>query len=136
MAKQCSSSRSACSKTSLHTCEQVGALNPERLETLKRRMADMPRGPGCDPPFLYGSHYSCPGFVMFWLVRAAPGHLLRWGPPDQSLRTPLTCPAAISHPIICGVCRVRASLRVRAMSIGGLIRVARTRSCILVSKPC
>ena len=32
---------------------------------------------GCDPPFLYGSHYSCPGYVMFWMVRAAPGHLLR-----------------------------------------------------------
>lgn len=26
---------------------------------------------------MYGSHYSCPGYVMFWLVRAAPGHLLR-----------------------------------------------------------
>lgn len=30
-----------------------------------------------DPPFLYGTHYSCPGYVMYWLVRAAPGHLLR-----------------------------------------------------------
>lgn len=26
---------------------------------------------------MYGSHYSCPGYVMFWMVRAAPGHLLR-----------------------------------------------------------
>ena len=58
----------------------MGALKPERLATLKQRMADMPCEPGCDPPFLYGSHYSCPGFVMFWLVRAAPGHLLRWSP--------------------------------------------------------
>ena len=32
---------------------------------------------GMDAPFMYGSHYSCPGYVMFWLVRAAPGHLLR-----------------------------------------------------------
>lgn len=32
---------------------------------------------GMDTPFMYGSHYSCPGYVMFWLVRAAPGHLLR-----------------------------------------------------------
>lgn len=32
---------------------------------------------GSDPPFLYGTHYSCPGYVMYWLVRAAPGHLLR-----------------------------------------------------------
>ena len=32
---------------------------------------------GADPPFLYGTHYSCPGYVMYWLVRAAPAHLLR-----------------------------------------------------------
>ena len=30
-----------------------------------------------EPPFLYGSHYSTPGFTMFWLVRAAPAHMLR-----------------------------------------------------------
>lgn len=32
---------------------------------------DMPK------PFMYGTHYSTPGYVMFWLVRAAPGHMLR-----------------------------------------------------------
>ena len=32
---------------------------------------------GSDRPFLYGTHYSCPGYVMYWLVRAAPAHLLR-----------------------------------------------------------
>ena len=32
---------------------------------------------GADPPFLYGTHYSCPGYVMYWLVRATPAHLLR-----------------------------------------------------------
>jgi factor associated with neutral sphingomyelinase activation len=26
---------------------------------------------------MYGTHYSTPGYVMFWLVRAAPGHMLR-----------------------------------------------------------
>ena len=30
-----------------------------------------------NPPFLYGTHFSCPGYVMYWLVRAAPAHLLR-----------------------------------------------------------
>lgn len=55
----------------------VGALNPERLATLRERFCEMPPGDGADKPFLYGTHYSCPGFVMFWLVRAAPGHLLR-----------------------------------------------------------
>lgn len=28
-------------------------------------------------PFMYGTHYSTPGYVMFWLVRAAPAHMLR-----------------------------------------------------------
>ena len=34
----------------------MGALNPERLATLRRRLAEMP-----DPKFLYGTHYSTPG---------------------------------------------------------------------------
>ena len=39
--------------------------------------AEMPAHDPSDPPFLYGTHYSCPGYVMFWLVRAAPAHMLR-----------------------------------------------------------
>jgi factor associated with neutral sphingomyelinase activation len=31
---------------------------------------------GSPPPFLYGSHYSTPGFVLHYLVRAAPQHML------------------------------------------------------------
>lgn len=31
---------------------------------------------GALPPFLYGTHYSTPGYVMFWLVRAAPAHMV------------------------------------------------------------
>ena len=58
----------------------VGALNPERLARLRERFREMPAGEGGDAPFLYGTHYSCPGYVMFWLVRAAPGHILRCGP--------------------------------------------------------
>ena len=30
-----------------------------------------------DPGFMYGSHYSTPGYVMFWLVRTAPEQMLR-----------------------------------------------------------
>lgn len=55
----------------------VGALNKERLAMLRRRYAEMPRDADSPPPFLYGTHYSCPGYIMFWLVRAAPAHLLR-----------------------------------------------------------
>ena len=55
----------------------MGALNGDRLAALRARFAEMPREAGDPPPFLYGTHYSCPGYVMFWLVRVAPGHLLR-----------------------------------------------------------
>jgi factor associated with neutral sphingomyelinase activation len=34
-------------------------------------------GGGMPQPFMYGTHYSTPGYVMYWLVRAAPGHMLR-----------------------------------------------------------
>merc|ERR1719282_1025330 len=49
----------------------VGALDEERLRRLKQRFQDMP-----EPRFLYGSHYSTPGFVLFYLVRAAPELML------------------------------------------------------------
>ncbi|EFJ53179.1 hypothetical protein VOLCADRAFT_46335, partial [Volvox carteri f. nagariensis] len=57
----------------------VGALNPTRLEEFRKRFRDMPHDSfeGSVPPFLYGTHYSTPGYVMYWLVRAAPSHMLR-----------------------------------------------------------
>ena len=55
----------------------VGALNEERLGYLRERFSLMPADDPQNPPFLYGTHYSNPGYVMYWLVRAAPGHLLR-----------------------------------------------------------
>lgn len=42
----------------------MGALNPDRLEKLKERYHEMN-----DNKFLYGSHYSAPGLVLFYLVR-------------------------------------------------------------------
>lgn len=41
----------------------MGALNPDRLEKLLERFHEM-----SDPKFLYGSHYSAPGLVLFYLV--------------------------------------------------------------------
>lgn len=43
----------------------VGALNPSRLEEFRRRFHDMPTDSfeGAVPPFLYGTHYSTPGWV-------------------------------------------------------------------------
>ncbi|KAG9347982.1 hypothetical protein JZ751_004001 [Albula glossodonta] len=49
----------------------VGALSKERLERLLARYRDMP-----DPKFMYGSHYSSPGYVLFYLVRVAPEYML------------------------------------------------------------
>jgi factor associated with neutral sphingomyelinase activation len=42
----------------------AGAINPERLESLKARREELP-----EPSYLYGSHYSTPGFVLYYLVR-------------------------------------------------------------------
>uniref|UniRef100_A0A8C5M964 Neutral sphingomyelinase activation associated factor n=1 Tax=Leptobrachium leishanense TaxID=445787 RepID=A0A8C5M964_9ANUR len=49
----------------------VGALNKDRLERLLARYREMP-----EPKFIYGSHYSSPGYVLFYLVRVAPEHML------------------------------------------------------------
>lgn len=61
----------------------IGALNPDRLERLLERCEDMG-----DPKFIYGSHYSTPGFVLFYLVRLYPHYMLclqngRFDHPDR-----------------------------------------------------
>uniref|UniRef100_A0A182ML46 WD repeat-containing protein 55 homolog n=1 Tax=Anopheles culicifacies TaxID=139723 RepID=A0A182ML46_9DIPT len=52
-------------------CKPVGALNPDRLARLRMRFEEM-----ADPKFLYGSHYSTPGFVLYYLVRKHPELML------------------------------------------------------------
>eukprot|EP00111_Clytia_hemisphaerica_P016966 TCONS_00050315-protein len=49
----------------------IGALDENRLNQLKSRCETM-----AEPKFLYGSHYSSPGFVLFYLVRVAPEYML------------------------------------------------------------
>ncbi|CAH0404999.1 unnamed protein product [Chilo suppressalis] len=61
----------------------MGALNPDRLEKLKERFHEMN-----EPKFLYGSHYSAPGLVLFYLVRKYPQYMLclqngRFDHPDR-----------------------------------------------------
>ena len=53
----------------------IGALNPTRLDTFRRRMKEMPKEMGA--PFLYGTHYSSPGYVLYYLVRRAPQYQLK-----------------------------------------------------------
>lgn len=73
----------------------VGALNPERLEFYRTRYEAMPRGmeaEGIPPPFLYGTHYSTPGYVLFYLVRMAPSYMLclqngKFDAPDRLFRS-------------------------------------------------
>lgn len=57
----------------------IGALNDSRLEYFKERFRNMsPEDEqlGIPPPFLYGTHYSTPGYVLFYLVRVAPEYML------------------------------------------------------------
>uniref|UniRef100_A0A1E1WCL3 BEACH domain-containing protein n=1 Tax=Pectinophora gossypiella TaxID=13191 RepID=A0A1E1WCL3_PECGO len=61
----------------------MGALNSDRLERLQERYHEM-----SDPKFLYGSHYSAPGLVLFYLVRKYPQYMLclqngRFDHPDR-----------------------------------------------------
>eukprot|EP01147_Barroeca_monosierra_P008921 gene8922-1264_t len=49
----------------------IGAQNPERLQEFLQRYNDMP-----DPKFHYGTHYSTPGYVLFYTIRAAPEYSL------------------------------------------------------------
>ncbi|KYQ89935.1 BEACH domain-containing protein [Tieghemostelium lacteum] len=52
----------------------MGALNPQRLATLVDRYNQMPSD---QPRFLYGTHYSAPAYVLYYLVRQAPEYMLR-----------------------------------------------------------
>jgi factor associated with neutral sphingomyelinase activation len=54
----------------------MGALNSTRLQAARDRYREMPRGAEDDPPFLWGAHYSTPGYILHFLVRALPEHML------------------------------------------------------------
>ncbi|CAE8611218.1 unnamed protein product, partial [Polarella glacialis] len=52
----------------------VGALSEKRLAYFQERLAGMPEG---EDRFLYGTHYSTPAYVIYWLLRAMPERMLR-----------------------------------------------------------
>ena len=61
----------------------IGALNPYRFEQFMKRYKDMP-----EPKFMYGTHYSTPGYVIGYLVRSHPLYMLkiqsgRYDKPDR-----------------------------------------------------
>jgi len=53
----------------------VGALQSERLEYFQQRWSHM-QDMGEEDQFLYGTHYSAPGYVLYYLVRSMPEHML------------------------------------------------------------
>lgn len=52
----------------------VGALSEKRLNYFRERMAGMPED---QERFLYGTHYSTPAYVIYWLLRSMPERMLR-----------------------------------------------------------
>jgi len=80
----------------------VGALNPERLEYFTMRMAGLQDASAHDPDgntdeaFLYGTHYSAPGYVLYFLVRSMPEHMLclqngKFDAPDRMFHSLQKC---------------------------------------------
>lgn len=56
----------------------VGALNTAQLTSLKKRMDDATtHAANPEPRFLYGAHYSTPGYIVYWLARKYPECQLR-----------------------------------------------------------
>ncbi|XXQ39809.1 BEACH domain-containing protein [Plasmodiophora brassicae] len=51
----------------------MGAVNAERLAKFRERYKEMPDD---QPKFLYGTHYSTPGYVVYYLVREQPAYML------------------------------------------------------------
>jgi factor associated with neutral sphingomyelinase activation len=71
----------------------VGALNQERLEYFQKRLEGMQ---DMDESFLYGTHYSVPGYVLYYLVRSMPEHMLclqngRFDSPDRMFHSIKHC---------------------------------------------
>eukprot|EP00986_Skeletonema_menzelii_P019803 scaffold29164_cov171-Skeletonema_menzelii.AAC.2 len=63
----------------------MGALNEDRFEEFQKRydsMVQQQKSSGAqhnhhqDAPFMYGTHYSAPGYVLFYLLRVMPEHML------------------------------------------------------------
>jgi len=55
----------------------VGALNPERLSYFQQRYESLQSLQDEETaPFLYGTHYSAAGYVLYYLMRNMPEHML------------------------------------------------------------
>eukprot|EP01029_Cantina_marsupialis_P005920 TRINITY_DN164227_c0_g1_i2.p1 TRINITY_DN164227_c0_g1~~TRINITY_DN164227_c0_g1_i2.p1 ORF type:complete len:2599 (+),score=787.91 TRINITY_DN164227_c0_g1_i2:57-7853(+) len=52
--------------------KSIGALNPERLVQCRNRMKEIEHVADIEKPYLFGSHYSNIGTVLYYLVRLQP----------------------------------------------------------------
>ncbi len=52
----------------------IGALNEDRLKGFIKRYNDTPE----EQKYLYGTHYSCPGYVIGFLVRQYPQWMIKF----------------------------------------------------------
>lgn len=71
----------------------IGALNEKRLNYFQQRLASME---GMEDPFLYGTHYSAAGYVLYYLVRSMPEHMLclqngKFDSPDRLFHSIVQC---------------------------------------------
>ena len=58
----------------LSTSAEAVLMEDSIVDTMQERYKNIPDG---QPKFLYGTHYSTPGYVLFYLVRQAPEYMLR-----------------------------------------------------------
>eukprot|EP00559_Dactyliosolen_fragilissimus_P000368 CAMPEP_0184873492 /NCGR_PEP_ID=MMETSP0580-20130426/41871_1 /TAXON_ID=1118495 /ORGANISM="Dactyliosolen fragilissimus" /LENGTH=1017 /DNA_ID=CAMNT_0027376403 /DNA_START=887 /DNA_END=3936 /DNA_ORIENTATION=- len=75
----------------------IGALNEERLQYFQTRYENMK---GMDNQFLYGTHYSAPGYILYYLVRTMPEHMLclqngKYDAPDRLFHSMDHCYASL-----------------------------------------
>lgn len=75
----------------------IGALNPEKLEHFGKKYIDMKLNNSIsDIPYLYGTHYSNPAYVIYYLTRAFPHFQLQiqngsFGPSDRLFNSIKDC---------------------------------------------
>lgn len=53
----------------------IGAVNAERLKEFRKRYDESPPG---EDKFLYGSHFSCPGYVIGFHLRSNPQWMIKF----------------------------------------------------------
>lgn len=80
-------------KTFRDLSKPVGALNEERLKYFQTRLEGMK---DMGETFLYGTHYSAPGYVLYYLVRSMPEHMLclqngKFDSPDRMFHSIQNC---------------------------------------------